>query len=138
MRIESFCLCRSVAVKGNNSIDLIGIFDHMAALGEPILSQPFVVAAIIRFFSSESGSHRFQIVTKNGAGTTLASSTEIVSISNLPTESLVQLISCRMGPTGLKFGRYDFSIEQNGKSLAKTVLYVSLGSEGGQRRFPVS
>lgn len=32
-----------------------------------------------------------------------------------------------MGPTGLKFGRYDFSIESGGKQIATTPLYITQG-----------
>jgi hypothetical protein len=107
---------------------LVDIFDSKVAAGEPVLSEAFIAVALIRFYRTEPGVYRFQFLVKERSGKVLVNSTEIVSVSDLPAESTVFCLQCRMGQAGLRFGEYEFSIESDGKQLACTPLYVIQGS----------
>jgi hypothetical protein len=135
MQIDAFCLCKAAPVNARNEPSLLEIFDSKFAAGEPVLTEPFVAAALIRFYKTETGVHRFQFVVKEESGNVLVSSTEIVSITELATESATYFLQCYMAQTGLKFGRYDFSIESGGKQLASTPLYVIRDSSAPAPRF---
>jgi hypothetical protein len=128
MHIEIFCLCRAVTFNTNREPSLIDIFDTHWATGEPALIEPFVVAASVRFYSSELGLHRFEFVVTDDTGMVLVRSTEIVSISELSTPSMTHFIQSNMGRTGLRFGAYEFSIQLAGKRIAHSPMYVKLGT----------
>ena len=127
MQIEVFCLCKSVRFNDRREPSLIDIFDTKWAAGEPVLIEPFVVAASIRFYRTENGTHRFQFVVRE-AGKVRASSTEIVSISELPKESTTYFLQMNMKQNYSTFGTYEFSIESGGTKIAGTPLYVARGS----------
>jgi hypothetical protein len=129
MQIEIFCLCKAVQTNALNQPTLIDIFDVKIAAGEPVLIEPFVVMASIRFYKTDFGMHRFKFELRDESGTVLVSSTEILSISEIPMgrDSFMWALQSHMGRAGLKFGRYDFSIESGGRRLANSPLYVIRG-----------
>jgi len=114
------------------------IFDSVTAAQEPVWVGPFIVVASVRFFREEKINARFDFVLHEHQGKELVRSTEIISITDRPQPSTTYLLQCVMARNRVNFGRYDFSIEQDGKSLANTVLWVQQDKLLPPRfRFPV-
>jgi hypothetical protein len=126
MRVEILCLCKAVSINQYNEPTLTDIFDKKIAAGQPVLIDPFVLAASIRFFKEEIGEHRFQVSVRDGVGNLLMEQTEIVSFKEITEPSTTYFIQAHFPHRISPFGEYWFSIESQGKPLAKTPLYVSL------------
>jgi hypothetical protein len=124
VNIEIFCLCKAVQTNDLNQPTLIDIFDKKIAAGQPVLIDPFVVVASIRFYKAEIGIHRFDLVARDSDGAHITSQSEIVSISNMMAESTTYFLQGHFPPRVSPFGVYWFSIESGEKTLAKTPLYV--------------
>jgi hypothetical protein len=114
-------------------INILHIFDTLWAAGEPVLVEPFIALAAIRFYKTETGTHHFNFVVREESGKILVSSTEVVSIGSLTFDSTVYWLESRMGRTGLRFGAYSFSIESSDKPLSSIPLYIVKGNRALQR-----
>jgi hypothetical protein len=137
MQIEIFCLCQNVRINALQQPTLINIFDSFTASQEPVWIGPFHVVASIRFFHAEKINAHFDFVVKEHEGKELVRSTEIISIIERPQPTTTYFLQSVMARNPVKFGRYNFSIEQDGKSLASTVLFVQQGNISPRFRFPV-
>jgi hypothetical protein len=135
VNIEIFCLCKAVQINALNQPTIIDIFDRKIAVGQPVLIDPFVAVASIRFYRAEIGIHRFDLVARDNNGAHIASQSEIVSISNMTGESTTYFLQGHFPPRDSPFGVYWFSIESGEKTLAKTPLYVVQDKPASAPRF---
>jgi hypothetical protein len=127
MQIEAFCLCKSVPVNALNQPSLIDIFDLKIAAGEPILVDPFLVAASIRVFRTDEGQHKFSVTVTDPTGKSWTGPSEIVDFKDLPRDSITYFYVVQMPTAQLSFGRYEFSLQIDGARRAATVLHIEKG-----------
>ena len=129
MRVEIFCLCKDVKVNALMHTSLIDIFDSMVAKAEPALIPAFYTMTVIRFRESDEGKHILKYRIRDKTGKDLAApKTEVIDISEIPHPSMSVVVRNYIPPALFHFGEYSFSIECEGKQIAETSLYISLGS----------
>lgn len=134
MQIEVFCLCKAAPVNSVNQPTIVDIFDTKMGLGEPVMVESFLLAVSLRWYRTDEGQHSFRVTCADEAGTILLGPIiDIVSFSQLVTDSTT-FFNTYVAPSALlPFGKYVFSIEVDGRQLAHTPLYVSLGTIAGHR-----